>query len=260
MNFFQFERPIASVGPDTVFHIGNFAIANTTLYLLAIALILAILANIAIRRFTLVPGKTQSVIESVYEWLVGLVQQITGNEARARKIFPVIGALFLFIALSNYAGLIPGAGAITLGGVSLFRTPTADFNTTFALAFGAILAINVISIREWGVFGHLGKFFKFKEIYLGFKKGIGPGFMAFVDFFIGLLDIIGEAAKVVSLSLRLFGNMYAGEVLMTILIGSFAYVVPSLWLAMSVLSAAVQAIVFTSLVTVFYTLAVKNEQ
>jgi F-type H+-transporting ATPase subunit a len=73
------------------------------------------------------------------------------------------------------------------------------------------------------------------------------------------LDIVGELAKIVSLSLRLFGNMYAGDVLMAILIGSFAYFVPSLWLAMSMLSSVVQAIVFTSLVTVFYTLSVKNE-
>jgi F-type H+-transporting ATPase subunit a len=106
----------------------------------------------------------------------------------------------------------------------------------------------------------LGKFFKFKEVFLGFKKGFMEGFMAVIDFGIGLLDIVGELAKDVSLSLRLFGNMYAGEVLATLILGAFAFVLPLTWTTMSLLSGTVQALVFGSLVTAYYMLAIKPDE
>jgi F-type H+-transporting ATPase subunit a len=260
MDFLRYPRDIATVNPDIVFTIGDFQIANSTLYLVLIATILGTLSWLLSRSLAIVPGKTQIVVESIYEWMAGLVGQITRNEKRTEAILPVIGSIFVFIAASNYAGLLPGISSITYDGVSVFRTPTSDFNTTFALAFGSIVAINYISVKEWGLFPYLGRFFKFKEVYQGFKKGIGAGCMSIVDFFIGLLDIFGEITKVASLSLRLFGNMYAGEVLTTILIGSFAFSVPALWMAMGFLSSAVQAVVFMSLVTVFYTLSIKEKE
>jgi F-type H+-transporting ATPase subunit a len=259
MEWLQFKREIPSIQPDFVFSIGSFHISNTTLYLFAIALFLLIGLFILKPKLSTLPGKFQSIIEILYESVLGLIKQITGSDYHAQKVFYIIGALFLFIGFANFSGLIPGLTSITYDGVSIFRTPTSDFNTTVALALGSVIVLHIVSISDWGVFGHLGKFFKFKEVFLGFKQGIGAGAMALVDFLLGLLDIIGEFAKVISLSLRLFGNMYAGEVLMTILIGSLAYAVPSLWFAMSMLSALVQAIVFGSLVTVFYMLAIKPD-
>lgn len=258
MDFFRFQRPIPPIGPETVFEVFGFPIANTTLYLFVIAAALFIASFIGTKKLALVPGKVQGVVESIYETLTGFIMSITKTRERADKVFPIIGAIFVFVGLANFGGLIPGIGTIQYDGVSIFRTGTADFNTTFALALGSVIVINIISIRDWGVLGHLNKFFKVKEVVAGFRQGLKPGMMAIVEFFVGLLDIIGEVAKVLSLSLRLFGNMYAGEVLMTILIGSFAFVVPSLWLAMSVLSALVQTIVFGALVTVFYMLAIKE--
>ncbi len=260
MDFLKFPREIAAVNPDIVFTIGDVHIANSTLYLVLIAVILGTFSYTLSRSLAITPGKTQLVVESIYEWLGGLISQITKSEKRTEAILPVIGSILVFVAASNYAGLVPGMGSITFDGTSVFRTPTSDFNTTFALAFGSIIAINVISVREWGIFPYLGRFFKFKEVYEGFRKGFAAGMMSIIDFFIGLLDIFGEITKVASLSLRLFGNMYAGEVLTTILIGSFAFFVPALWMAMGVLSSAVQAVVFTALVTVFYSLSVKDDE
>jgi F-type H+-transporting ATPase subunit a len=260
MEFLKYPRDIAGVNPDIVFSVGDFHIANSTLYLVLIAIVLGVSSWLLSRSLSIIPGRTQLIVESIYEWLANLVSQITKSDKRTEAILPVIGSILVFVAASNYAGLLPGFGSITYDGTSVFRTPTSDFNTTFALAFGSIIAINVISVKEWGLLGYLGKFFKFKEIYLGFRKGIGAGFMGIIEFFIGLLDIFGEITKVASLSLRLFGNMYAGEVLTTILIGSFAFAVPALWMAMGVLSSAVQAVVFTSLVTVFYSLSVKDDE
>lgn len=84
--------------------------------------------------------------------------------------------------------------------------------------------------------------------------------MAIIDFIIGLLDIVSEFAKIISLSLRLFGNMYAGEILATLILGSFAYVIPIAWTSMSLLSGVIQAIVFGSLTTAYYMLAVKIKE
>ena len=194
----------------------------------------------------------------VYEAMKGLINNLTGNVKYTEKLLPLIGGLFVFIGLSNLIGLIPGIGAITYNGMSIFRTPTNDFNTTFSLALGMILLIQLISLRDWGFFGHLGKYIKLKEVYLGFKKGIGAGFMSLIDVFIGITDIISEIARVISLSLRLFGNMYAGDFLTVILFGAFAYGLPSLWLAMNLLVAVVQAMIFGSLTTIYYVMALKT--
>lgn len=260
MSLLRFERPITPIEPDVIFSIGGFHIGNTTLYLYFIALVLLIALLVAQKKWKVSPKNGQTFVEFIYEGLLGLVTQIVGNEKRAEKIIPLLGSLFIYIGIANFSGLIPGLTSITFDGTSIFRTPTTDFNTTFGLALGSIIVLHITSIRDWGLFGHIGKFFKFKEVFLGFKKSAGAGGIALVEFFIGLLDIVGEFAKVISLSLRLFGNMYAGEVLMAILIGALAYGVPAIWFAMSILSATVQMIVFGSLVTVFYMLSLNPDK
>lgn len=258
MNFLQIDRAISGIQPDIVFSIFGYPISNTTLLLSFLALIIFLFSYFGVRKFVWNPTRVQAVFEILYEGIVGLIDQITGNKKLSEKILPLIGALLVFIGLSNLVGLIvPGLTSITYDGISIFRTPTSDFNTTFALAVSCILITHIVSIIDWGFFGHIGKFLQFKEIYQGFKKSPGEGAMAIVGFFIGLLDIIGEFAKIIALSLRLFGNMYAGEVLMLVIFGGLAYFLPSLWVAMSLLSAVVQAIVFSLLVAAYYTLAIK---
>lgn len=258
MNFFQIERSISGIQPDVIFRVFGFPFSNTTLFLLLLAVSLFFFSFVFIRKFKWTPTKAQSLIEILYEGIFGLIHQITGSKKLTENIIPLIGTLIIGIGLSNLIGLIvPGLTSITYDGVSIFRTPTSDFNTTFALAVTCIVITHVISIIDWGFFGHIGKFFQFKEIYLGFRKSPKDGAMAIVGFLIALLDIIGEFAKIISLSLRLFGNMYAGEVLLVIIFGGLAYFLPSLWMTMSLLSGVVQAIVFSSLVTAYYALSAK---
>ena len=263
MEFFKqigiIERDITPLTPDAVFYVGNFPIANSTLMSFAIAILLVLFAIFVVRKFKVRANKTQTVVEMCYEAVVGLIDQITDSRKHSEKIFPIVGAMLVYLTIANLITLIPGIEQITYNGVSIFRSPTADFNTTFGLALGAVIAINFVSIAEYGVLGHLGKFFKVKEVYQGFRKGISDGFVSLIDFFVGLLDIIGEIAKVVSLALRLFGNMYAGSVLMIILFGAFALIVPSLWLAMNLFVGVLQAMVFAALVAAYYMLAVKPE-
>jgi F-type H+-transporting ATPase subunit a len=262
MEFFQhigIVRDIPGLDPDIVFRIWGYPIASSTLMTFFITIVIAIFVAVSVRRFRVNPGRFQIIIESLYEQVVGLIQQITASEKHAKRVFPIIGAMLVYLTIANLIGLIPGLSEFTYNGTPVFRSPTADFNTTFGLAFGAILVLQFVSIKDYGLFGHIGKFFKFKEVYQGFRKGVSAGFVALIDFFVGVLDIIGELAKIISLALRLFGNMYAGNVLMVIIMGALAYVLPAVWLGMNIFVGILQAMVFSALVAAYYMLAIKPE-
>jgi len=252
-----FERTLTPIQPDIIFSIGNFGIANSTLMILFIAVLFLALGVFVIRKFTLVPTSFQSMIEMVYESMVGLITQIAGNEHHAKKIFPVIAAIMVYFAVANVIGIVPGLTDITYNGVALFRAPTSDFNTAFGVSLASVVALNIISLREYGFIGYLGNFFNIKGVINGFKKSVMDGFIGLVELFVGLLDIIGEVAKVVSLSFRLFGNIYAGQVLAIIIMGAFAYGLPAVWTFMSAFTGILQGMVFASLVAVYYTLSLK---
>lgn len=260
MSIFRIQREIVGVTPEAILKIGDFKIANTTLLSIFILLLLVAFCFLVVKKYKVRANKSQTVVELLVESMLGLIKQITGSEKYAKVLFPLIASLFVYIGIANLIPIVPGLTSITIGDASLFRSPTADFNTTFGLALACVILTHVVSIKDWGVFGHLGKFFKFKEVYQGFKKGIKSGVMALIDFAIGLLDIIGEVAKVVSLSLRLFGNMYAGEILAGLILGAFAFGLPIVWSAMGLLSAVIQALVFGSLITAYYMLSVKIKE
>jgi F-type H+-transporting ATPase subunit a len=206
------------------------------------------------------PGKFQNLLENFYELLEGLFEQLTGDKTQAKIVIPTVGSILVFIGLSNFLGHIPGLSSITLGEHHLFRSATSDFNTTFSIALIAVIGIQIIGFKQNGFLGYLGHFFKFKDVYLGFKKGLGEGAISLITFFVGILELFSELIKVISLSLRLFGNIFAGKIIMSILISSFAYILPSVWLGMEFLVAVVQALVFSSLITVYYTLVLKHEE
>ncbi len=258
--FLQFKRNLSPINSDTIFSPWGIPITNSTMMLFVLLGIVILAAVFLKRKNNLNPGTFQSVLEVFYEGVLKVVTQIVGNERRAAQIFPLIGTLFVFIGLSNLLGLVPGLSSFTLDGKNIFRTATSDFNTTFALAFSMILLLQVVNIKEWGILAYFGKFFQFHLVIKGFRQGLASGMTAVINFFIGLLDIVSEFAKVVSLSLRLFGNMFAGDVLATVILGGVAFVVPALWMSMSLLSAVVQTLVFSCLVTAYYTLAIKPDE
>jgi len=256
--FFQVQSARAPVQPEVLFRVGDLPITNAMTSGMLVLFIIAIFCLIVSWKINLKPGKFQAVAESLTEAFINLIEQISGSRFFALQVLPLIGALFVYIGLSNLLGLFPVLSEITYNHTVLFRTHTSDFNLTFGLALAMVILIQIISIKQAGIFGHIGKYLKFKEVYLGFKESVGKGMFSIVDFIIGLLDIISEVAKVISLSLRLFGNMYAGGVLTAILFGMFALFLPLPWFFMSLLSAIVQAMVFGSLIAAFYSLALDD--
>jgi len=252
-----FERVLTPIAPETVFSIGNFGIANSTLMIVFITILFLILGLVVVPKFKMIPGKFQSMFEMLYEGIVGLVQQITGSREHAEKIFPIIATILIYFALSNVIAIVPGLTDISWKGVAIFRTPTSDFNTALGVSLASVVALNVISFREYGLLDYLNNFFNIKGVIKGFKKSVMDGMIGLVELFVSVLDIIGELAKVISLSFRLFGNVYAGQVLAIIIMGALAYGLPAVWTVMSGFTGLLQGMVFASLVAVYYTLALK---
>ena len=143
MDLLRINREIPGIGPDTVFTIGNFPIANTTLMMVFIIFLILIGAFVMRKRDKLIPATLQNFVEAFYEYVFDLINQVTGNIKVTNKIFPLVGSLFVFILLSNIGGLLPLISEITWNGVSVFRAPTSDFNTTFALAFSFLFLIRL---------------------------------------------------------------------------------------------------------------------
>jgi|SRR3989344_3248288 len=256
MNFLGVQRPIDTVNSQTIFSVGGFPINNTTISIALLALLLLFFYVIVIRKFVMQPGKMQIVVETIYQQVETFLFRITSSKKKARDLVPVIGSVFVFILLSNWLAVLPVLGSITFDNKSLFRAPTADYSTTFSLALGCLIIIHFESIKHFGILGYISRFFKFKDVYIGFRKSIGEGMLSIIHFFIGILDIISEFARLVSVSLRLFGNIYAaGMVLGTVMTGIIAYFVPAIFTGLGLLFGAVQAVVFSSLITIFYMLS-----
>lgn len=261
MSLLGVKTELPSINAEPIFHIGNFPVVNSYLMLLLITFVIIGVAIYGMIKFSPTkPGKLQSLLEIFYEAVYKLVKQMTGSEKRTRAIFPLIATLFAYIGISNFSGFIPGLTNITYHEVPIFRKPSSDFNMTFGLAFSMILLIQVISISEWGIIKYIERYFPVRGIIHGFRKGIKDGLIEMIHLFIGFLELIGEFAKIMSLSLRLFGNMFAGEMLTAVILGGVAYIVPVLWLGMDVLAALVQTIVFCSLVMAYYMIAIKPEE
>lgn len=254
---FHVYEEIPSISSVKLIDIGPFTISNTTTTMFAIVAIVAIAVS-ALKKKK-VPGSFQGLMEYFYEHVLDFISQIVGDKEVGKKIVPYVGSLLVFLIISNLLPMMPLIGSFTtLDHVPLFRGTTTDFNTTFALALTVVLMMQILGVKSQGFFKYFSHFIQIKQVVQGFRKGMGSGFTSLINFFVGLIEIISELAKVLSLSLRLFGNMFAHEVLTIILLGAFAYGIPAIWMGMGVLVGVVQSLVFVALATVYFSLVVKK--
>ncbi len=256
------NEEIPSIVAPTLGDIGPLTIATSTITVMFITILIVALC-MSVSRAKMIPSKFQHILEIFYEMVSSFITSIIGDKERAKKVVPYVGALMVYLIIANLLPMIPGLNSfyIHVGEteVPLFRGATTDFNTTFGLALAVVLSMQIIGMREQGVFGYLSHFIQIKQVYRGFRKSFGEGMVSIIGFFVGLIEIISEIAKMLSLSLRLFGNLFAHEVLTVILLGAFAIGVPAIWMGMGLLVGVVQSIVFVALVTVYYSLVLKKE-
>lgn len=226
---------------ETVFFVGNFRITNTILDMLFVDLVLITAIVVLRKNLRLIPNLFQNTIEMLIKTFYDLTETIAGD--RAKLIFPYFMSFFIFILVANWSELIPGFSTIGFfeehNGkkvlVPFFRAVTTDLNGTLALAVISAVATHVLSIRLLGIKTYLGRFFSSNPINL----------------FVGLLELISEFTKIISLSFRLFGNIFAGAVVLTLISGFFAFIAPLPFLLLEIIVGLIQALIFAMLTMVF---------
>jgi len=195
----------------------------------------------------LVPSGLQNLAEMVVETLLGMVEPVAGPKL-GRRIFPLIASLFIFILTANWIGLLPGFGTIGIREVReshsilvpILRPANSDFNTTIAMALITIILVQAAGIRAHGVLGYL------KELA--------------TPWFLTPIHLISELSHVLSLSARLFGNIFGGDVVLTVISSLVPFLAPVVFLVLESLFGLIQAIIFSMLSMIYFTMAAGSHQ
>ncbi len=300
-----------SIPAEAVLHVGGITITNTMLSSWLTMIVLIVAGWLICRNMTEVPGRWQGFLEILTEFFYGLVEG-AAEKKWARRFFPIVMTLFLFIIVSNWLGLTPlfgswgplhhahegkegqsvqwlnesktlglwvrtaegmgeaeaaghgeGGGDVETGYIlaPMFRAATTDLNVTLALAVIAVVLTQFFGVKALGI-GYFGKFIAIGGIVKAFTKpGLGCGgrigafFMGFIDIFIGVVEIISEIGKIVSFSFRLFGNIFAGEVLLAVMAFLVPYLISLPFYGLEIFVGFVQALVFMMLTVAFFVVA-----
>ncbi len=157
---------------------------------------------------------------------------MTGDRKKTEEIFPLAATLFIFILMNNLLEVIPGLGIFPF-----LRSPSSDIHFTLALAIFSMVFIHFTAIKKLGGIEYLKKYIKLESPIM---------------FFVGALEAMGEITRTMSLGIRLFGNLFAGEILLTMVSFMIPYLVPLPFLGLEIFVGFIQALVFSSLITVFY--------
>lgn len=249
---------MAALAPDVLVQLGPLPITNTLLNTALVDTIIIGGVFVLKNNIKKVPGLFQNMVEMIVEGFYNLTESIAGKNTE--KIFPYFFTFFLFILIANWSGLIPGGESIGLVHnevtteksenakavenheaekepeiISFNRNLTSDLNATLALAIISLVATHTLSIKTLGIKEYLGRFFSFNPILL----------------FVGILEIISEFTKIISLSFRLFGNILAGEVVLGTISKLFAFIFPLPFISLEIIVGLVQALVFSMLTMVF---------
>jgi F-type H+-transporting ATPase subunit a len=263
--------PHITIAAEKIFQIGNFWVTNSLLTTWIVMAVIFIWAYLSTRNLTMVPSSLQSVAEM----LIGGLYDFFGNVAgkHIKIFFSLLASIFIFVIIANWIGLLPGVGTIGFYKetkiaaiensastnlaettesiqtekvekefVPLLRGATADINTTLALAITAVIGIQYFGFKTGG--------FKYSKRFIDISNPI--------NFFIGVLEIVSEFSKIISFAFRLFGNIFAGEVLLTVMAFLMPFIAPLPFLTLELFVGFIQALVFSMLTAVFLNVAVAH--
>jgi F-type H+-transporting ATPase subunit a len=225
---------------STIFNFLGINFTNTYILAIICAVFVFGLFAIALQKKELVPGKIQNFFEFLLEAIFNFFDGMTGDRKKTEEIFPLSATLFFLVLFSNLIEIIPGTGVFPF-----LRSPSSDLHFTFALAIFAMGFVHIVAIAKLGGFTYLKKYIKFES----------P-----VMFFVGILEALGEFTRTFSLGMRLFGNLFAGEMLLMVMYSILPFFLPLPFLGLELFVAFIQAIVFSSLITVFYVLTTTPEE
>lgn len=241
--------PHIEIAAEKLFTIFGFPVTNTLIMTWIVLGLLVYAAFRISRTLNIVPKTLQNIFEILLEKFLGLMEGMMGSRETAEKYVPIVATIFLFILISNWFGILPGVGSIGIYEqregervlIPFFRSATSDLNVTLALGTLAVFLINITGMSVKGIGSHLSKYFTLRN----------P-----IDSFVGILEFVSEFAKIISFSFRLFGNIFAGEVLLVITSFLAPFAGPLPFLALELFVGFVQALVFAMLTMVFISIAV----
>jgi len=232
-----------SIIPETIFHVGNFPVTNSLLTSWIVVAILAIGAIIFSKKIKTVPGRFQTAVETILDEMLSFLETVAGDRETTKRFFPIVATIFIFVLCANWIGILPGLNTIginevTEGGtkfVPIFRSVYSDLNMTMALAIITVVLSHLYGLFAVGLKHHVGKFIILKSPIAAFS---------------GVLEIVSEISKIISLSFRLFGNVFAGEVLLIIIAFLIPYIAPIPFLGLEIFVGFIQALIFATLAMV----------
>lgn len=256
---------------EPIFHIGAFTVTNSILNTLLAVTVITVVSLLVNHRLRAVPGKLQNAAEMVIEGFLGLFDSVTSSRTRSLQFAPLVLSFFVFILVNNWLGLLPGIGSIGQiaehGGekifIPYFRGGTADLNTTLALATIGVVLSHVFGVVAIGGWHYFNKFININAFLVIPKKMFKDPTVIIVNpikAFVGLIEIIGEVAKIASLSFRLFGNIFAGEVLLASMSAILAWGLPIPFMFLEVIVGLIQALIFAMLVLAYLTMNTTAEE
>ena len=220
------------------------SISSTILTMWLVMALLLLVGFLATRRMKLVPRGPQNFVEWAYEFGQDFAVGMGGP--KAKKYYPLFASLFILILFSNWSGLVP-----PIGKIEQLRAPTSDVNVTIGLAITAFLIFEAEGFHQLGVRGYLGKFFPIGE----FRHGIGTGILAM---YVGIIELFLEFVKPVTLAMRLFGNIYGGEVALGVISALTLAIVPVALYGLEALLNVIQALIFSVLTLMFTLIAIEG--
>jgi len=242
-----------SIAAEALLRLGTLPITNASLVAFAVSLGLITFAIVSVRNLKETPRGMQNFLELVIESALDFVTTVTHDRERSRTFFPIVATIFLFVLFSNWVEVLPGLGSVGVWGIHnghktlipFIRSASADLNVTLAIAIVAVMSLQVFGIVTFGFFKYMKRFFNFSNPISGF---------------VGLLELVSEFAKILSFSFRLFGNIFAGEVLLLVVGSLAAWIVPLPFLFLELFVGLIQAVVFSMLTLVFLTMAVEDHE
>lgn len=259
--------PLPPTKPEPDFSVAGFVITNSMLSSLGVVVLVLILVFVATRHLDRRPGLFQTGVE----YVIGLLYNFSKDSAgeTGERLFPLFAGLMTYILVANWLALIPGVGQIYVSNGKdtwpLFRAMNADLNSTLALALLTFTLIHVSGVRARGI-AHLTTYVNVPALTRFLRKKpknpldlLYTFLQGLLDTFVGFFELIGEFAKIISLSVRLFANIYGGEALIAVIITLFA---PAAFFFVGlefVLVAVVQALIFGLLTVVYISLVVAHE-
>ncbi len=230
---------------ETLGHVLGFPITNSLLMAWIVVAILIIFAVLFSRKLALIPGKFQAGVEWAFEAVLNYMEETLESRELARRFFPLIATIFLFVFVANELAFLPGVGSIGIntheGFSPLLRAPAADLNMTLALAIISFLTIELTGVLTLGLLKYGGKFVNFSS----------P-----VNFAVGIIELVSNLGRLISFSFRLFGNIFAGEVMILVAAFFLPYLLPVPLMAFEVFVGFIQAVVFSMLTLFFIKLAI----